>query len=77
MLYRSMLKMADFAADYGVQICVENIEIDTVACVVEFLERVGRENVGMTLDLGHACLASKRLIGAAGPALREAHPRER
>lgn len=79
-LYRSMLEMADFAADHGVQICVENIEIDTVAHVVEFLERVGRENVGMTLDLGHAYLASRRFgfdflesVRLARPFVRHIH----
>ena len=59
-LYHSMLEVADFAADYGVQICVENIEIDLVSNVVEFVEKVGKENVGMTFDLGHAYLAAKR-----------------
>lgn len=58
-LYQSILEMSDFAADYKVQICVENIEIDTVSNVVNFVKRIERENVGMTFDLGHAYLASK------------------
>jgi sugar phosphate isomerase/epimerase len=55
----SMREMADFAADYGVHICVENIEIDVVSNVVEFVRGVEKENVGMTFDVGHAYLASR------------------
>jgi len=58
-LYQSMLEISDFAADYKVQICVENIEIDTVSNVVDFVKRIERENVGITFDFGHAYLASK------------------
>lgn len=58
-LYQSMLEMGDFAADHKVQICVENIEIDTVSNVVDFVKRVERENVRMTFDLGNAYLTSK------------------
>ncbi|MBC7220802.1 sugar phosphate isomerase/epimerase [Candidatus Bipolaricaulota bacterium] len=58
--HRGMLAMADYAESCGVRICVENIEIDTVANTVDFVRRVERESVGMTLDLGHAYLASVR-----------------
>jgi len=58
MLYQGIMEMADLAAECGVQICVENIEIDRVAHVVEFVEQVGRDNVGMTYDFGHAYLAA-------------------
>lgn len=58
-LYHSMLEMTDFAADQEVQICVENIEIDTVANVVEFVKRLRNKNIGMTFDIGHAYLASQ------------------
>ena len=44
-LYQSMLEISDFAADYKVQICVENIEINTVSNVVDFVKRIKRENV--------------------------------
>lgn len=59
MLYQSVLEMADFAVNYGVHICVENIEIDTASNVIEFIKRVAKNNVGMTFDFGHAYLASK------------------
>jgi len=58
-LYQSMLEISDFAADCKVQICVENIEINTVSNVVDFVRRIKRENVGITFDFGHAYLASK------------------
>ena len=80
MLYRNMLEMAALAAEKGVQICVENIEIDTVAHVVEFVERVERESVGMTFDFGHAYLAARRFdfdflesIKQARPYIRHIH----
>ena len=58
MLYQGLVEMADIAAEHGIQICVENIEIDLVSHVVDFVDRVGRENVGMTYDFGHAYLAA-------------------
>jgi len=75
-LLEAMLELADFAAGYGVQICVENIEIDTVANVVEFVEQVAEEkgNVGMTLDIGHAFLASRRFGFDLLEAVRQASP---
>lgn len=54
------MEVADYAKGKGVQICVENIEIDTVRNVVQFVEKIAQENVGMTFDFGHAYLASKR-----------------
>jgi len=79
-LYRGMLDMATLAAEKGVQICVENIEIDTVAHVVEFVKRVEKENVGMTFDFGHAYLAARRFdfdflesVKQARPYIRHIH----
>lgn len=60
LLQRGILEMAAYAAERGILICVENIEIDTVQNVVDFVREVSQENVGMTLDLGHAYLAAHR-----------------
>lgn len=57
-LHQDMLELADIAANYGVRICVENIEIDPVSHIVDFVEKVGKENVGITYDFGHAFLAA-------------------
>jgi len=79
-LYQGMLEIADYAEYKGIQICVENIEIDTVQNVVEFVERIGRKNVGMTFDFGHAFLASVRFgfdflesVRLAKPHIRHIH----
>jgi len=79
-LYQSMLEISDFAADYKVQICVENIEINTVSNVVDFVKRIKRENVGITFDFGHAYLASKyfnfnflKSVKIASPYIKHIH----
>jgi len=59
-LLQGVIQMADYARELGVVICVENIEIDTIQNVVDFVQEVGRENVKMTLDLGHGYLAATR-----------------
>lgn len=78
-LYEGMLEMADYAKG-DIQICVENIEIDIVQNVVEFVEKINRKNVGMTFDFGHAYLASKRFgcdfletVRLAKPYVRHIH----
>lgn len=58
-LCQGMSEMADYAGDRRIEICVENIEIDTVQHVVEFVGELERESVGMTFDFGHGYLASK------------------
>ena len=79
-LFHGMLEMADYAEDKGVQICVENIEIDTVQNVVDFVKAIDRESVGMTFDFGHAFLAAKRFgfdflesVRLAAPYIRHIH----
>jgi len=59
-LLQGVIQMADYARELGVVICVENIEIDTIQNVVDFVQEVGRKNVKMTLDLGHGYLAATR-----------------
>jgi|Deesub1362B_J571_1020462.scaffolds.fasta_scaffold03228_2 sugar phosphate isomerase/epimerase len=80
MLFQAMLEMAELAGELRVQICVENIEIDSVGHVVEFVRRVGREEVGMTLDVGHAFLSAHRFgddflssIELAAPLVKHLH----
>ena len=79
-LYQGMLEMADYAHDRKIDICVENIEIDTVQNVVDFVRKVGRNSVGMTLDLGHAYLAANyfgfdflKAVKSAEPYIRHIH----
>ena len=80
LLHRGMLEMAAYAAEREVLICVENIEIDTVQNVIDFVRGIGHENVGMTLDLGHGYLAAQRFkfdflesVRAARPYVRHIH----
>ncbi len=77
--YEGMLEMAEYAKE-DIQICIENIEIDTVQNVVEFVKKIERKNVGMTFDFGHAYLASKRFnydflesVRLAKPYIRHIH----
>jgi sugar phosphate isomerase/epimerase len=79
-LYEGMLEAADYAEYKGIEICVENIEIDTVQNVVQFIEKINRNNVGMTFDFGHAYLASVRFgfnflesVKLAKPYIRHIH----
>jgi len=57
-LYDSVLEISDYAEELNVIVCVENIEIDPVSNVVDFVREVNRENIAITLDLGHAYLAA-------------------
>ncbi|MCD1294591.1 sugar phosphate isomerase/epimerase [Methanocella sp. CWC-04] len=52
--------ICDHAKDYGVKICLENMpNMDKLLCrtpheIFGMIEMVGRENLGMTFDVGHA-----------------------
>lgn len=50
---------ADIAAGYRVRICVENIEVELVEPLVDFIEQVRHPALFLTLDTGHAFLASR------------------
>ncbi len=52
-------KAALRAADLGVLICVENIEVELIEPVVELAKEVNHPNLRLTLDTGHAFLAAK------------------
>jgi sugar phosphate isomerase/epimerase len=49
---------ADHAARLGLRLCIENIEVELVEPVVDFVRRVDRPNFLMNFDTGHAFLAS-------------------
>lgn len=50
---------ADYAAERGIRINVENIETERIEPVLAFLKKLNHPNVGMTLDLGHLWLSSR------------------
>jgi len=79
-LLEGVRRVAARAEELGVAICVENIEIDTIENVVDFVRQVDRGAVGMTLDLGHGYLAASRFgfdfleaVQAAAPLVRHIH----
>jgi sugar phosphate isomerase/epimerase len=74
LLYQGISEMASYAAELGVLICVENIEIDPMQNVVDFVRQVAKESVGMTLDLGHGYLAAGYFGFDFLEAVRQARP---
>ena len=48
-----------YAAEKNVIICLENIEVERIEPVVEIIAALNLKNLRMTLDTGHAFLASK------------------
>ena len=57
--FEAHVEAADRAAEAGLRLCIENIEVERVLPVVEFVQRVSRPNVAMNLDVGHAFLAAR------------------
>ncbi len=61
-------EVADFAANHGVRIGVENMPPGWTSLCVEpkeakaMIEDIGRENVGLTLDVGHAGILGAETI---------------
>lgn len=53
------LEAAELAARHGILLCIENIEVDRVDPVVDFVKRADRPNLRMTFDTGHAFLAAR------------------
>jgi sugar phosphate isomerase/epimerase len=71
-------RLSDEAGD--VLLGIENIEVERVEPVVERVREIGRPNVVMTLDVGHAMLAAAyfrfnllEAIAAARPLVRHVH----
>ena len=52
---KALESLSDFAAERGVQICVENVA-GSLEELVKIVGEVDRENVGITCDFGHAFL---------------------
>lgn len=50
---------ADRAARIGLELCIENIEVERVEPVVRFVRAVDRPNFRMNFDTGHAFLAAR------------------
>jgi sugar phosphate isomerase/epimerase len=70
----SLAYFADIAMDYGIIISVENSNVDLniiqgkIFCygtniydLIDQIEKIGKPNVGITLDIGHGYIASKYL----------------
>ena len=53
------IEVAEFASNHGVELCIENIEVERVDPVIRFLERTNTPNLRMTFDTGHAFLAAR------------------
>jgi len=67
-------RLADRAQDQRLRIGVENIEVERLAPVLEFVRRVDRPNVGLTFDVGHAFLAARHFGFDYLEAVRAARP---
>lgn len=53
------IEAAEFASRHGIQLCMENIEVERIDPLIRFLKRADKSNLQMTFDTGHAYLASK------------------
>jgi len=67
-------RLADRARDNHLRIGIENIEVERLAPVLEFVRRVDRPNVGLTFDAGHAFLAARYFGFDYLEAVRAARP---
>ena len=68
----AILRLSDDAGD--VLLGVENIEVERVEPVVERVREIGRPNVIMTFDVGHAALAAAQFGFDLMDAVRTARP---
>ncbi len=55
------LKACDRAEKLGVELTIENIEVEHVDPVIDFVKDVNRKNFKMNYDIGHGFLASDYL----------------
>lgn len=65
---------ADYAATKGIRIGLENIEVEYSDKVLKMIDRVGRDNFRMTLDLGHLFLAASHFGFSYEEAVKECAP---
>jgi len=74
------VEAAELASGLGIELSMENIEVERIEPVVEFVRKVSRPNLHLTLDLGHAFLAARYLgfdfleaVKTARPVLGHVH----
>ena len=72
--YEGHIEAADRAAELGVALRLENIEVDRVDTVVDFIKKVGRKDFLLAFDTGHAYLAAKYFHFDFLESLRKAIP---
>ena len=65
---------ADYAAEKGISIGLENIEVEYPDKVLRMIDRVGRDNFRMTLDTGHMMLAANHFDFSFEEAIRDCAP---
>lgn len=75
-----ILKMADYSKNLKILLCVENIEIDIISNVINLIRKANHPNLAMTLDIGHAYVASNffgfdffKAIELSKPFIRHLH----
>lgn len=56
--FQAHLAAAEYASKKGVQLSIENIEVEYVYKTADFVRAVNHSNLGMTLDLGHLFLSA-------------------
>ena len=61
LFYKAHYDAAIAAENFDLELCIENIEVEYVDPVIDFVKRINRPNFKMTYDLGHGYLASKYL----------------
>ncbi len=59
--FKAHYDAAIIADNFDLMLCIENIEVEYVDPVIEFVKKINRSNFKMTYDLGHGFLASKYL----------------
>lgn len=65
---------AEYAAGLGVALRIENIEVERIDPLVDFVKKIGRKDFLLTFDTGHAYLASHRFHFDFLQSLRQALP---
>ena len=56
--FQAHVEAADYAAQRGIRLFIENIEVEHYAKVLSFIRRANHPNLRMTLDIGHLNLAA-------------------
>lgn len=56
--YNAHREAAEYALKKGIELNIENIEIEYTEKVVDFVKKVNHSNLGMTLDIGHLFISA-------------------